>query len=586
MPRWGSWATRPARSGYARSMPWAARSSPMPAWTSPASSSVRRCWPRSPAVPCRRPSCATSMTPSLASSSTPSAGRHPRTPRPIAAFAAYQASPAQHRGHRPRRPRGAGRTGPAARTRHLLATLAGAGRGPLRGRSPGPRQEPARPGPATGRGAARHLPRRATTTRPSTPGAWPTSAACSAWPRACPACGASTSRPTIAARRRSCVAPPGWSSTTRSASTSASWPRRGPSGSVTLLPDRGDEVARARLLLGTWAREPAGERHAVLARTNRELVPVRRGRARAGPALPRRGRRPAARRCAHRRGARGAPTRAARSSVAPARGRRACAAAGRARDGPARWAGPPASPTSAGLRAGAAATPGGTRAAAAHDEAALTLATAHGTKGLEWDHVACIGHDEGTFPSGRALREADEPVRVLEEERRLAYVAWTRARKTLTIVYDPGAPSTLRARGLRSRRARLSDAAPSPSDEVYHRAMSTPQQGPHRRRIVGHPQHPPEGLRLLHHDRLRGGRRAAARGAGGGRLRGRLPAQPRGRDRLPRAPPRRWPRYAAVILSDIGSNTLLLHPETFGARCRGPTGWPPSATTSRLVAGW
>jgi superfamily I DNA/RNA helicase len=84
--------------------------------------------------------------------------------------------------------------------------------------------------------------------------------------------------------------------------------------------------------------------------------------------------------------------------------------------------------------------------AAAHerlrdDDANLTLATAHGTKGLEWDHVACIGHDEGAFPSGRALREADDPKRVLEEERRLAYVAWTRARLTLTIVYDPGAPS-------------------------------------------------------------------------------------------------------------------------------------------------
>ena len=44
-------------------------------------------------------------------------------------------------------------------------------------------------------------------------------------------------------------------------------------GSVTLLPDPGDEVARARLLLQTWAREPPGERHAVLARTNRELLP-------------------------------------------------------------------------------------------------------------------------------------------------------------------------------------------------------------------------------------------------------------------------------------------------------------------------
>ena len=39
------------------------------------------------------------------------------------------------------------------------------------------------------------------------------------------------------------------------------------------------------------------------------------------------------------------------------------------------------------------------------------------------------------------MQEAEDPARVLEEERRLAYVAWTRARKTLTIVYDPGAPS-------------------------------------------------------------------------------------------------------------------------------------------------
>jgi superfamily I DNA/RNA helicase len=78
---------------------------------------------------------------------------------------------------------------------------------------------------------------------------------------------------------------------------------------------------------------------------------------------------------------------------------------------------------------------------AAEDDA-LSLATIHGTKGLEWDHVACVGHDDGAFPSGRAISEAAEPERVLEEERRLAYVAWTRARRTLTIVYDPGAPST------------------------------------------------------------------------------------------------------------------------------------------------
>ena len=75
------------------------------------------------------------------------------------------------------------------------------------------------------------------------------------------------------------------------------------------------------------------------------------------------------------------------------------------------------------------------------DDAALTLATAHGTKGLEFDHVAVIGLDEGRFPSARSIADAEDPDRAFQEERRLAYVAWTRARRTLTLVYDPAAPS-------------------------------------------------------------------------------------------------------------------------------------------------
>ena len=74
------------------------------------------------------------------------------------------------------------------------------------------------------------------------------------------------------------------------------------------------------------------------------------------------------------------------------------------------------------------------------DDALLTLATAHSTKGLEFDHVAVIGLDAGRFPSARSLRDAPEPKRTLEE-RRLAYVAWTRARRSLTLVYDPTSPS-------------------------------------------------------------------------------------------------------------------------------------------------
>ncbi len=86
----------------------------------------------------------------------------------------------------------------------------------------------------------------------------------------------------------------------------------------------------------------------------------------------------------------------------------------------------------------------GTRARLAElrrDDARLSLATAHSTKGAEFDHVAVVGMEEGRFPSGRAVSEAEDPARALEEERRLGYVAWTRARRTLTLSYDPAVPS-------------------------------------------------------------------------------------------------------------------------------------------------
>jgi superfamily I DNA/RNA helicase len=80
-------------------------------------------------------------------------------------------------------------------------------------------------------------------------------------------------------------------------------------------------------------------------------------------------------------------------------------------------------------------------AALRRDDALLTLATAHATKGLEFDHVIVVGMEAGRFPSGRTVAEAEDPIRAYEEERRLAYVAWTRARRTLTLLYDPAVPS-------------------------------------------------------------------------------------------------------------------------------------------------
>lgn len=69
---------------------------------------------------------------------------------------------------------------------------------------------------------------------------------------------------------------------------------------------------------------------------------------------------------------------------------------------------------------------------AAPDEAKVTLMTMHAAKGLEFDQVFLPGWEEGVFPSQRALDEGG--LASLEEERRLAYVAITRARRRCTIL--------------------------------------------------------------------------------------------------------------------------------------------------------
>ncbi|MDO5439960.1 MAG: 3'-5' exonuclease [Erysipelotrichaceae bacterium] len=58
----------------------------------------------------------------------------------------------------------------------------------------------------------------------------------------------------------------------------------------------------------------------------------------------------------------------------------------------------------------------------------LNLMTIHSAKGLEFDTVFVIGMSEGIFPSERTLLEG---MKGLEEERRLAYVAYTRAKRLL-----------------------------------------------------------------------------------------------------------------------------------------------------------
>jgi DNA helicase-2/ATP-dependent DNA helicase PcrA len=61
----------------------------------------------------------------------------------------------------------------------------------------------------------------------------------------------------------------------------------------------------------------------------------------------------------------------------------------------------------------------------------VTLMTAHSAKGLEFPLVFIVGLEDGLFPHSRSLSDASD----IEEERRLAYVAMTRAEKYLYVTH-------------------------------------------------------------------------------------------------------------------------------------------------------
>jgi DNA helicase II / ATP-dependent DNA helicase PcrA len=222
-------------------------------------------------------------------------------------------------------------------------------------------------------------------------------------------------------------------------------------GQLFLLPDAGDELTRARRLLGEWyMREDDTGTYAVLARTNAELAPF------AAVALES-----------------GIPYRAAEDGLLleepglddlltalrvderPAVALAQSGDRGRLARSLLAWSLPYR--TAAELQA-AVADARARRAELRRDDAQLVLATAHGTKGLEFDHVAVIGMDENVFPSRRTIEEHEDPTRAMEEERRLAYVAWTRARRSLVLVYDPWAPSPFLREAFSADELALTDA--------------------------------------------------------------------------------------------------------------------------------
>jgi DNA helicase II / ATP-dependent DNA helicase PcrA len=224
-------------------------------------------------------------------------------------------------------------------------------------------------------------------------------------------------------------------------------------GRLVLAPDSADDVVRVGRVMRSWPDD--GSTRAVLARTNRELlvalaVAVEHGWAFRAPDLPLPAEDPRLDGLLERADRiDGAQPPMSSPLVALAQLRRECREAETASppadpDRPSEgdlvtsllgWAASFGSVTE--LRTAIAAWRG-RLAALRRDDAPLTLATAHGTKGLEWDHVLVL--TDG-FPGRRSVTDATEPERALEEERRLAYVAWTRARRSLTLLFDPADPS-------------------------------------------------------------------------------------------------------------------------------------------------
>jgi DNA helicase-2/ATP-dependent DNA helicase PcrA len=108
------------------------------------------------------------------------------------------------------------------------------------------------------------------------------------------------------------------------------------------------------------------------------------------------------------------------------------------------------------------------------EEDALVISTVHSAKGKEWDAVFVIWAVDGWCPLTRTLGDNDE----LEEERRLMYVALTRARNHLAVTYPLNVYATRRGaeysidqlsrfidRGVRERMERVVPREPGGRDE-------------------------------------------------------------------------------------------------------------------------
>ena len=111
------------------------------------------------------------------------------------------------------------------------------------------------------------------------------------------------------------------------------------------------------------------------------------------------------------------------------------------------------------------------------EQSGVTMMTVHASKGLEFPVVIVTDLNEGIFPNGRAINESGR--RGLEEERRLLYVAMTRAKKKLILTWSSGYSYMLDCYKTPSR---FLDEIPQEEEEE---ASDAPQESKDRKRSKG-----------------------------------------------------------------------------------------------------
>lgn len=116
----------------------------------------------------------------------------------------------------------------------------------------------------------------------------------------------------------------------------------------------------------------------------------------------------------------------------------------------------------------------------------VSLMTVHTAKGLEFDNVFIYGFNEGVFPSARSIEESADGI---EEERRIAYVAITRARKKLFVSSNNDYNFASRMNGMPSRFisemgiAKIYDLKPKVNNTVTYKQTFVPK----REKVIAKP---------------------------------------------------------------------------------------------------